>query len=356
MSSVSDPHNKKIITRRKFISSSGLAVGSVLLTGGLYQACTFSGNKESRENLEIEFIGPPDYYPFYKDIFKKIKNVSLNFRTLEKALFTSSDAAIVLMPMVQKASVVLMLLEMGKDVLTTFPLAADYNEFDTLQEQCNLMNCRLAMLDPVRYSEAVKSIRDFFPEDSRTRIIQSIEILISPEYNESNWWPPTEGYCGIGTNFIRLIAYILRKNPISLTINNFEDNNLFKPDKRISFVLDFNGTTVSYKNDSSVREWIIKISGKESDLFFDSSGRIQTLNDTNTPHIFEKSDHFRSDAFHRNIQDFIDSIRTRKEPEVNSLDGMAGIALNLAALESARTGNPVNMIMDHYGHDNPPRV
>jgi predicted dehydrogenase len=355
MTSISDPHNKKIFTRRKFISSSGVAVGGFLITGGLYQACSFPENKESRENLEIEFIGPLDYFPFYKDIFKKIKNVSLDFKTLEKALFTSSDAAVVLLPMEQKASVIFTLLEMGKDVLTPFPLAVDYIEFDTLQKQCNLMNCRLAMLDPIRYSEAVKLIREFIP-DNHGGNNQSIEILINPEYNESNWWPTAEGYCGIGTNFIRLIAYILGKNPISLRINDFKEVNLFKPDKKISIILDFNGTTVFYKNDNSIREWIIKISVKGSDLFFDSTGRVQTLNDANTPHIYKKSDNFRSDAFHRNIQDFIDSISTRKEPEVNSLDGMAGIALNLAALESARTGHPVTVIMDHYGHDNPPRV
>ena len=82
-----------------------------------------------------------------------------------------------------------------------------------------------------------------------------------------------------------------------MTINDFEEINFFKPDKRISFVLDFNGTTVLYKNDSSVREWTIRISGKKSDLFFDSSGQVNTFNNTDTSHILEKNDNYRSDVF-----------------------------------------------------------
>jgi len=101
----------------------------------------------------------------------------------------------------------------------------------------------------------------------------------------------------------------------------------------------------------NVREWTIRISGKKSDLFFDSSGQVKTFNNTDTSHILEKNDNYRSDVFRKNIQDFIDSIRTRKEPVVNSLDGMADIAMNLAVIESARTGHSVTMIIDHFGKE-----
>jgi len=348
MIAIPDPHNNKNLTRREFIISSGLAIGSFTITGGLCQACSLFGNKEKQENLAIEFIGPEGYFPFYKNIFKRIKKVSLYYKTLEEALFTESNAAIVLTPIAQKASVILVLLEMGKDILTPFPLATDYIEFDAIQKQCNMMNCRLAMLDPIRYTETVKSIRKFI-SDNHAGKIHSVDILVDPDYHESNYYPYIEGFCGIGTSFVRLISYILGRNPISLTTKDFEAVNLLKSDKKVSLELDFNGITVSYKKEYTEQEWTIMISGKKTDLVFDSTGQVKASIETDTFHNLKQQDEYKADAFTKNIQDFIVSIRNRKEPEVNTQDGMAGIALNLAAVMSARTGSSVKMIMDHYG-------
>jgi predicted dehydrogenase len=55
---------------------------------------------------------------------------------------------------------------------------------------------------------------------------------------------------------------------------------------------------------------------------------------------------FKRKAFNKNINDFITTIRTRKEPEINSLDGMAGIAFNLAVLESAKSGKIISLMVE----------
>ena len=58
----------------------------------------------------------------------------------------------------------------------------------------------------------------------------------------------------------------------------------------------------------------------------------------------DPSDPVRLESFSRLVQEFIDAIQAQRPPSVTGLDGRAAVALCLAALESAKRRQPVNLV------------
>jgi len=335
----------KSISRRKFILSTASAIAGITVAGAVTSSCKNKRGQTKSDVLEIDFIGPESYFPIYRSHFKKFKRSSLKFKTLEEALFTGSDGAIVLLPLAQKAPVILMLLEMQKDILTPFPLVKDYEEFDALQRQCNLSDRRIAMLDPVRFWEPVQYLTSQILE--KIKSVNRVELNINPNYSAESYLPPADGFTGNAVSLIRMISCILRRNPTGLITRSAGHQNILKTNDEFDIEVSFDGIKTFCKPDSKTDGWSVVFSGDGLDLSLDSEGIIKGTDDISGEDRTGGDKAFKLQAFAKNIGDFITTIRSRKEPEINSLDGMSGVALNLAVLESARSGKEMRMIDEH---------
>jgi predicted dehydrogenase len=319
------------------------AMAGITLAGSLTSSCKKRPGQKKEDLLEIDFVGPENIFPVYHSYFKKIKRTFLHYKTLDQALFTGSDGAIVFLPLAQKAAVILMLLEMEKDILTPFPLAKDYTEFDAIQKQCNLSDRRIAMMDPVRFWEPVQYISEQL--SGKIGLIQRIEFITNSRLVDENNVPSASNYTGNIGGMIRLISCILRMNPFSL-INRSTDHLInFNTAGTLNLEIDYNGISLLCRSDNNVNGWTMEFSGDDLYLSLNSEGSVKEIYDKAGTNETRWDNDFKRKALIKNINDFITTILTRKEPEINSLDGMAGIALNLAALESARSGEKSQMIV-----------
>ena len=50
-----------------------------------------------------------------------------------------------------------------------------------------------------------------------------------------------------------------------------------------------------------------------------------------------------TEGMKRSVNDYIDAVRTLKEPESNAVEGMMQLAMNTAAMISVQTGSPVKL-------------
>jgi predicted dehydrogenase len=315
----------KSISRRKFILSTTGAIAGITAAGVVGISCIRKPVQPKTDLVEIDYIGPETLFPVYLSHFKKFKKTILHFKSLEEALFTGSNGSIVLLPLIQKAPVLLMLLQMDKDVLTPFPLAKDYEEFDALQKQSNLSDRRIAMLDPLRFWEPVQ----YFSSQIQSRIgsVRHIELIVNQTRPAESYLPPADGFTGNAARLIRLISCILKRNPSGLVIRH---NDLLKLE------VDFNGISLLCSSDSKSDGWSIVITGENLNISLNSEGILTGIKDIPGNHREVRDEKLKSEALAKNIGDFITVIRSRKEPEINALDGMSAIALDLAAVESTK--------------------
>jgi len=319
------------------------------LVGMMTGSCNKQPGKKKGNLLEIDFVGPENYFPIFHSACKKNKGTSLHFKTLEQALFTVADGAIVLLPAIQKASVILMLLEMDKDILTPYPLAKDFMEFDAIQKQCNVSNRRIAILDPLRYWEPVLYITDLL--QGMIGSVRRVELIINSGEVEQNIHSANI-HSGNITGMIRLISCILGMNPSGLTVKNSGHQDILKTKMAPDLEIGYNGISLFCRNDSNVNGWVLEFSGEDfylslnSDGYVNSEGFDKGMDKEKGKNGITWDKDFKRKAFNKNINDFITTIRTRKEPEINSLDGMAGIAFNLAVLESAKSGKIISLMVE----------
>ena len=327
----------KSISRRKFILSTTGAIAGITAAGVVGVSCIRKPGQPKTDLVEIDYIGPETLFPVYLSHFKKFKKTILHFKSLEEALFTGSNGSIVLLPLIQKASVLLMLLQMDKDVLTPFPLAKDYEEFDALQKQSNLSDRRIAILDPLRFWEPVQ----YFSSQIQSRIgsVRHIELIVNQTRPAESYLPPADGFTGNAARLIRLISCILKRNPSGCVIRRTDHQNILKTNDLPELEVDFNGISLLCSSDSKSDGWSIVFTGENLNISLNSEGIMTGISDITGEDRETRNKKLKSEALAKNIGDFITAIRTRKEPEINSLDGMSAIALNLAAVESARKGD-----------------
>jgi predicted dehydrogenase len=304
----------KSISRRKFILSTASAIAGITVAGAVTSSCTDKRRQTKLDVLEVDYIGPESYFPIYHSHFKKFTRTSLHFKTLEEALFTNSDGAIVLLPLTQKAPVILMLLEMEKDILTPFPLAKDYEEFDALQRQCNISDRRIAMLDPVRFWEPVQYLTNQI--QGKIESVHHVELTINPDYPGENYLPAAGGFSGNAAGLIRMISCILGRNPYILKTGNGLD-----------IEVNYNGISLLCRTDNKSDGWSVAFSGDGLNLSLNSEGILKGIDKITGEDNPGWDKAFKLQAFTKNIGDFVTTIRSRKEPEINSIDGMSGIAL-----------------------------
>ncbi len=96
----------------------------------------------------------------------------------------------------------------------------------------------------------------------------------------------------------------------------------------------------TFQSDPVQTGWILRLYGTSISAITDHTGLLR-LNDeveptlSPSPSVWEKS-------MIKNLEDFVQSVRSRTEPTANSLDGLSAIILDQAAEKSMQSGTRIN--------------
>jgi len=354
------------LSRRNFILTGSKTLAGLSLLGMmLINGCARNYRQTKNENikpLKIGFIGEESDFKFYAQAFKKISSASFEIVSREAALQGQTDAVIIAAPLKERADLVKHILKAGSHVLVESPMAMSYEELDAILLQINQQNKRLAVAHFHRFLKSAIQARALIDEIGKINVI-SIQVDSNTSQVDSNTSAPLlsryrEGFIGKGTPLLDLVCWLCAKSPLSL----YAHKNLFafsdKPEKKLHLFIELGKipllyTTVPTTSPDISDGWTITIYGQKKHLKLNANGGLQDFDaeEGQWETVLAESPSDYQEAVVLLLEDFIESCQTGKEPEVNALDGMAGMALTLSAVESARTGQTVSMVEPFYGAD-----
>jgi predicted dehydrogenase len=241
------------------------------------------------------------------------------------------------------------MLAAGLHVLAESPPAVSYDEFDGLMRVANTQNLRLGIGCYHRYLDSVVMARNLIWQRIPGNPI-SMNIRIGDSSDDPLLNRFTEGYLGRALPLLDLARWIGGKSPEYTTV----EKNLFaefvSSPSELSLMADMGGVPVTCHSGGiagpeSAGGWSLDIHCTEGMLRLDGTGSLvrSTGGEWTTLHSGTSKSYTNSARVL--VQDFIVSCRTGKEPEVNALDGMSGLALTLAAVQSAQSGSTISMVI-----------
>jgi predicted dehydrogenase len=333
-------------SRRSFLVTGGI----ILLNGCAAPHYRRPIENESLKPFTIGFVGKDDDFQFYAQILKNIPSVVFEQTDNKTALQGQHEAVVVAAPLKKRAELAKQILNHSHLLIQT-PMATSYQEFDAIMQLANQQNKRVAITSFHRFLNAAKQARTLIDEIGK---IKTVVMQVSHDTSDILLSHQQPGFIGKALPLFDLVRWLCAKSPLSLSAHK----NLFarfdKPEKNLHLLLELGNIPLLYttKPSSLSASWTITLYGQQSHLKLTADGQLQRADfgaDWQTVSIGEPEDF--QQAMHDLLADFVDSCRTGKEPEVNVLDGMAGIALTLAAVQSAQTGQTVSMVEQPIGVD-----
>jgi predicted dehydrogenase len=316
------------ISRRKFIHKTGvLAAGSCLVPSLALQSCDSAAKAG---HVRMGYIGPEETYGFYKPVFQKLKNTTVEKTSLDAALdsdlhaiFTASNTGI-------KATHIILLLEKNKDIITSYPLAGSLSEYNRIQEFLDRHNRRLGMLNPLYFYPSVITLKEFL--GGHNHELTKIRIYCHPDQLVKGY--PINGATGTVAPLQRMISFVTGKFPYSLFIEE-------KTNEIRRWILDYESFQATIQVDPGQTGWIMEMDGPELKALADHTGLL-SINDEVIPR-HSPAPHVWTTSMIKNFKDFLQAVRKRTEPMVNSLDGLSAIILHEAAVKTLHSGSKVNL-------------
>jgi predicted dehydrogenase len=316
-------------SRRKFIYRTGtLAAGSYLLPSTLLSSCQPWGNARQ---VRMGFIGPEEHFKQHQSAFRKLKNAKTEFTSLEDAMKSDLHAVFLDVHPNMKAVNIILLFEAGKDVVTPYPMANGLDEYKRIQEYMSHFDRRLGMLNPLHFYPAVRTLKDWLEEE--TRQISEIRLNCHPRELVSGYL--VSGFAGAVQPLQRMVSFITGKFPVSLLSEDTEYNDIRR------YILDYESFQAIVQTDPKQTGWIMELEGPQLKVLTDHTGLLK-LNHDVEPRI-PPSNSVWTKAMIKNLEDFLRAVRSRNEPAVNSIDGLASIILNQAAERSIHMGTSVDL-------------
>ena len=317
------------ISRRKFISRTGtLAAGMGLFPYLAGSSCKPAGKAGQ---VRMAFVGPEEHFRYYRPVFLKLRRARVERISLEDVLDSDMHAVFLAAHPNIKPVNILLLFEKGKDVITTYPLAPSLDSYNRIQEYLVHFDRRLGMLNPLLYYPAVRKLKDWLAAEGPE--LSEIRVGCHPRQLVSGY--PVEGFAGTVQPLQRMVSIITGKFPFSLSVEGDREKGI------LQYTLDYESFEATLETDPGQTGWILEVRGPELNGLVDHTGMLR-LNDEPESRI-SPSPATWNRAMTSNVEDFLRAIRTREEPQVNSLDGLAAIILNQAAGRALHFGSKVEL-------------
>jgi len=304
--------------------------------------------------LKIGFIGENSHFEFYAEALKKIPYISFDLIDRESAFHGQVEAVIIAAPLSVRAKLAIQFLKAGSHVLVETPMTTSYEEFDAIVWQANQQNKRLAVTYFHRFLKSANQARALINEMGK---IKKVSIKVNELISEPLLSRQQEGFIK-GLPLLDLVRWLLAKSPVSLHANENKFAQFNQAEKNLYLTIQLKKIPLSYSTisrNSPDGDWTIIFYGHKECLKLSAKRglayRLQrTLADDNQwETILDERPSDYKEAVLGLLEDFVEACQTGKEPEVNALDGMAGLSFTLAAVQSAQSGQTVSMVEPSYG-------
>ena len=317
------------ISRRKFIiRTSALTAGSCLVPSLTLTSCNPAGKTG---HVRMGFIGPEEHFRYYKPMFQKLKDTHVEMTSLDEALTSNLHAILLDSYPTIKASHIILLLETNKDIITPYPLASSIYEFNKILEFLDRYDRRLGMLNPLHFYPAVRTLKDWLAK--KPNDLYELRVSCHPRQLVNGYH--VNGYAGTVPLLELMISFITGKFPLSLLIEKEETNDIRR------WILDYESFQATIQVDPGQTGWILEVDSPQLNALADHTGLLR-LNDEVEPRLSPAPSVWTRSII-KNLEDFIQAVRLRTEPGVNSLEGLSAIILNQAAVKSLHNGTRVNL-------------
>ena len=317
------------ISRRTFIQNTGaLAAGASLIPAISLYSCRRSGKSEW---VRMGYIGTGKQYSYYKPIFRKLQNATVELTSFDEAVISKFHALILDSETAVKSSQMVLLLEQSKDIITPYPLAGNLDEYSRIQDFQGRYGRIIGMLNPLPFYPSVLTLKDWLSENNPD--LSSIHISCHPGQLVQGF--TVSGDAGTVQPLQGLISYITGKFPVSLLLEGEE------ADPVRQWVLDYDSFSAVIQTDPGQTGWIMDLEGPGLNALADHTGLLK-LNNSVEPMVSPDPKVWK-DSMVRNLQDFIEAVRFRNEPVTNFLDGLSAVILTEAAVRSEQNGIAVQL-------------
>ena len=316
------------ISRRNFIHKTGaLAAGSCLFTSMALHSCNPAGKAG---HVRMGFIGPEEHFRYYKPVLQKLRNTSVELTSLDDALNGDLHAIFIESFPTIKATHIILLLEKNKDIITPYPLASSLSEYNRIQEFLDRHNRKLGMLNPLYFYPSVITLKSFLVDKKLDQ--SEIRINCHPDNLVKGYL--INGATGTVAPLQRMISFVTGKFPHSLFI---EDET--KEIRR--WILDYESFQATIRVDPGQTGWIMEVDGPKLTAMADHTGMLSVQNEVKPRH--SPAPKVWTMSMIKNFRDFLQAVRKRTEPMVNSIDGLSAIILHEAAVRTLHNGTKVNL-------------
>lgn len=316
-------------SRRNFMYRAGImTAGSFLIQPVLLSSCQPHGRTGY---VRMGFIGSGEHFRYFQPVFRKLRRANVELISLEDALKSDFNAVFLAGNPNTKPVNTILLLEGKKDVITPYPLAGSLGEYNNIQEYIGRYNRILGMMNPLQFYPAIRTLKDWLSEE--TNELTGIRVYCHPRQVVSGY--SVSGFTGAVQPLQRIISYITGKFPLTLLVAADEKAGFQR------YVLDYGSFLATIEADPGQTGWILEVEGPRLNALADHTGLLR-LGDEVESRISPSPSVWKW-AMIRNMEDFLQAIRTREEPEVNSLDGLAAIILDQAAGRSMHDGTKVDL-------------
>jgi len=316
------------ISRRRFINSTLKLGGLTLLPPAIFKSCQPARKKEE---LIIDLIGTSQNCDIYEQYLNKIRGIRISKGSLDVSLSNESDIILLESGAGTKSAYMLLFLEQGKDILTTYPMGSNLSEYASISDFMETSGRFVGLMNPLVFFPPIRMLREIIEKENIT--LKHVLINCHPVNLGGDF--RVGGPTGTAQALQRIVSLISDIYPASL-IANTNDN-----DELDSINIQFEDFQSTIQFDSEQLGWNMKFSGENFTAMTDHTGLLAVRNEvkprmTPDPAIMDK-------AIKANIEDFLHAVRQRSEPRVNHLDGLASIILNRAVEESLITGTSASL-------------
>ncbi|MFC2112582.1 hypothetical protein ACFLTA_04865 [Bacteroidota bacterium] len=316
------------ISRRGFLTTSVKLAGLSTLPPSILSSCMFNGRKP---DVSIDYIGTTEGFEYYQHYFNRTKGIHFTNGTLETSLSNESGIVFLDSDPVIKSAYTIMLMEQGKDILTTYPLGNNLVEYANVSDFMADYGRIVGLLNPLAFYPAIKTLKDILEQESIA--LEKVQINAHPLYFGTGF--KIGGFSGTAQPFQRNVSYLTDTYPKSLLANADNKGAI------ASIFIDYESFETNIHFDRKNLGWNMEFSSSDFSAITDHTGLLAVRNEVESrisadPDVLEN-------AVKANLRDFLQAVRERTDPRVNHLDGLASIVINKAVEESLITGAPVNL-------------
>lgn len=258
---------------------------------------------------------------------------------------SQAQAVIVASPLERRGKDALAELRAGRHILIEPPVSISFEDFDPLVGEANARNLRIGAAYPLRYAPHCIRAREILKSGLVDRV-QSVQI------EASNAGDADSGYLGWATHLLDLARWLFGAALVSVAARPDLEAEPDVPAGTLHLLVSLQSTRATYDASSGSAPpegWALTAAAPRASLRLTGTGRLLEMREGGD--WVEQPVPSAPDALSLLVADFVEACRTGREPETNTVDGMAGVGLLSGTVASARGGRPSELLYSHYQYE-----